>query len=125
MSKNEKELMSIDIEFCQKSQINKEEAWDYFMAKDVLMGTRKHDPYLDKKPQIIKLISMIYMLDSINFTWEPSYAFVSDDETLGVTTGMYTRKHIIEGEEQIETGKYCTTWKKINGEWKIVLDIGN
>jgi hypothetical protein len=125
MKKVEKELILIDQSFCKASQINKEQAWDEYMSKSVLMGTSKHEPYLDNKNQIIKLIGMIYQLDQISFTWEPTYAFVSDDETLGVTTGTYTRTYLIEEEEYEEIGKYVTTWKKEQGQWKIVFDIGN
>ena len=125
MKKCEKELMQVDLDFCEKSKTSLEDAWDFYMSEKVIMGTGKHEPYLEKKPQIIKLIEMTYKLEGIDFTWAPDHVFVSEDETLGVTTGKYTRKYIIEGRENIQVGKYCTTWQKEKGLWKIVLDIGN
>lgn len=125
MKKEVKELMDLDRKFCEDSQNFKEEGWRKYLSKKTLMGTPKHEPYLEKKEVIVNLLAMIYKLDSISFTWEPHHAFLSEDNTLGVTTGIYTRTYKIDEEALTETGKYTTVWKKQDKEWKIVFDMGN
>ncbi len=125
MKKELKELMDLDREFCKESIKNQEHGWAKYLSKDIIMGTKKHEAYLSNKKHIVSLMGMIYKLQSISFIWEPEYAFCSDDATLGVTTGLYTRTYILEGKEVTETGKYATTWKKEKDAWKIVFDIGN
>ncbi len=120
-----KQLFQIDIQFCKECQTQKEKAWMKYTAKQSIMGTSKHHPYITDRDEIEHGIEALFKLDNISFMWEPKYAFISDDETLGVTTGTYTRTYIHDEEEHIEIGKYITTWKKINDEWKIVFDIGN
>ncbi len=125
MRKEFQELIDIDIQFCSESQIDKDESWRKYLSKKAIMGTRKHEPYIEDKTQIVNLISMVYKLENLEFIWEPKHAFISDDKTLGVTTGIYSRTYKIEEEVYEETGKYVTTWKKEGDTWKIVFDMGN
>jgi hypothetical protein len=66
-----------------------------------------------------------YQLENLQFTWKPIHGFISDDKTLGVTTGTYERTYMQNNKKVTKRGKYTTTWKKIDNEWKIVFDIGN
>jgi len=125
MKKEIKKLMNVDRAFCSESLEDKGYAWDKYLSKKAIMGTSKHEPYIVDKSKIINLISMIYRLENISFTWEPLHGFVSKDETLGVTTGTYTRTYKIEEEVYEEIGKYVTTWQKENDEWRIIFDMGN
>ena len=120
-----RQLMDIDRLFCEECQTDKEKAWMRYTAEQSVMGTSKHHPYITDRNKIEQGIKSVFELEDIDFTWEPKHAFISDDETLGVTTGVYTRKHTENNEEITTIGKYCTTWKKFDDEWKIVLDIGN
>jgi hypothetical protein len=125
MKNKKNELMDIDKQFCEESKIDKQNAWDKYLSKNSIMATSKHEPYIENKKKIVSLISMIYRLDSIDFTWEPQHVFISNDCTLGVTTGVYTRTYLIEEEVFEEIGKYVTTWQKEDDKWKIVFDMGN
>lgn len=120
-----RQLFEVDKMFCEECQTDKEKAWMKYTAKNSVMGTGKHLPYITDLKKIREGIGALFRLDNIDFTWEPVYAFVSEDETLGVTTGTYTRSYTKDGENHIQIGKYCTTWIKEDGEWKIALDIGN
>ena len=120
-----KQLMERDKAFCQASLERGADGWKEFLAKDVIMGTRLHEPYLEGWGKVGSLIAMLYQLPELDFTWEPKHAFVSDDGTLGVTTGIYTRSYLLEGNTETEIGKFCTTWKWIKDNWYVVLDIGN
>ncbi len=120
-----KQLFDIDKQFCKECQVDKEKAWMKYTARKSIMGTGLHNPYITDLVQIESGIKSVFALEGVDFTWEPVHGFISDDETLGVTTGTYIRKHIVDGKEVTALGKYCTTWKKEDGQWKIVLDIGN
>ncbi len=125
MKKEIRELMDTDIRFCELSQKVGKDGWDKFLSKKAIMGTGKHEAYIEGKNKIVSLIAIVYALEDIDFKWEPVHAFISDDSSLGVTTGTYKRTYKIEEEEYTEIGKYMTTWKKEDGEWKIVFDMGN
>lgn len=120
-----KELFDIDLQFCLESQTDGHKAWDKFLSDDVVFGGDAEDPYTQGKQQILPSMEKFYQLEDLDFTWEPKHAFISDDKTLGVTTGTYDRTFKQNGEIVNRKGKYTTTWKKMDGHWKIVLDIGS
>ena len=125
MKKELKALFEVDRKFCELASKIGAEGWEYYLSKKAIMGTSKHEGYIEGKKLISNLVGMIYSLDNIDFKWEPKHGFMSEDNTLGVTTGVYTRKYKIENETFEEKGKYTTTWMKEDGEWKIVFDMGN
>lgn len=120
-----KELFDIDLAFCMESQKNGVKAWVKYLSEDVVFGGDPKDPYIQGKQNIIPSMEQFYQLKDLHFTWEPKHAFISEDQTLGVTTGTYERVYSSNGEVIKRSGKYTTTWKKFNEEWKIVFDIGN
>lgn len=125
MTTTEMELLQLDRQFCTQSIHDKEFAWKAYFADDALMGTTGHQSYLSGWVNIEPGLHAVYQLEHLSFTWEPYYVFVSTDETLGVTTGMYTRTFLQAEKEVTQQGKYTTVWRKIDGEWRIVFDMGN
>lgn len=125
MKKECKILMDLDRQFCKDSQKLGKDGWAKYLSVHAIMGTKSHEPYIENRNKIISLIGMVYLLDHIDFTWEPHHCFISDDNTLGVTTGTYHRTYVIEGKNLDEKGKYMTVWRKEEGDWKIVFDMGN
>jgi len=119
------ELSKLDLQFCKESKIDKEKAWDKFTSSEIVMGTPKDIPFIDDKNEIIKMLKNLYSVPSMDFDWKPQYEFVSGDETLGVTVGVYKRVYMKDNKEVIDTGKYISVWKKIDNDWKIILDMGN
>ncbi len=59
--------------------------------------------------------------------WEPTYAEVSDDGTLGYTLGRWTRSGPgKDGAAETLTGSYVTIWRKQpDGSWKMSFDTGS
>jgi hypothetical protein len=56
-------------------------------------------------------------------TWEPKFADLSEDGTIGYTYGIYAIHPV-----QIDTiifGTYINVWKKQNNKWKLMLHSGN
>ena len=124
MNEKLKQLFDIDTQFCDESQTDKSKAWDKYLSKDCLLGGGPNDPFSLKEEFMTSIVSF-YQLENLSFVWIPKHAFISDDETLGVTTGVYTRSYMLKGELLSQNGKYITTWQKEDGAWKIVYDVGN
>jgi ketosteroid isomerase-like protein len=59
-----------------------------------------------------------------DFTWEPVFADVSDDGTLGFTYGDWSVTHRATDSLEVR-GRYLTVWRKDAGRWKVSADIGN
>jgi len=125
MNTGEQSLFERDRAFCELATKKGHLGWKAYMAEDVIIGTALHNPYVQGREQIIPLLENTYKLEALEFTWEPQFAFCSADETLGVTTGTSTRTYIVNGEQKKDIGKYMTTWKKIDGEWYVIFDMGN
>ena len=120
-----KELMNIDIEFCEECKIHGANGWVKFFADDGVMATSSERDDIIGKENIHRAISKVFDLEDISFTWEPVYCDVSDDLSFGHTSGTSIIKFIKNGEEIIQHGKYSSVWKKIDGKWKVILDLGN
>ena len=125
MNSELKKLMDTDIQFCEDCKSMKEKGWMKYLAPQSLMGTSSDNPYIDDNEEINLLMMKVFNLENIEFIWKPKYAFISDDNTLGVTTGIYNREYVNNKKVIMETGKYTTIWKKTDGLWKIVFDMGN
>ena len=64
--------------------------------------------------------------DNGSLKWNPAYAEISADGTLGYTTGPWTYEGG-EGADRVTIhGHYVSIWKvQADGTWKVILDIGN
>ena len=79
-----------------------------------------------KGPQAIKT-ALEPMIKSPGFslTWQATRAEVSASGDLGYTAGTYTLKtNTPSGIPVTENGKFQTTWKKVDGVWKVIEDTG-
>ena len=62
---------------------------------------------------------------TFRLTWTPDLVGVSDDGTLGYTTGRYEIKRVVGGEESVLRGSYFTMWRRQeDGGWLVEADIG-
>jgi ketosteroid isomerase-like protein/quercetin dioxygenase-like cupin family protein len=58
-------------------------------------------------------------------SWKPERAEVSAAGDLGITSGTYSiTMNNAAGLPATENGKYVATWRKVDGSWKVVDDIG-
>ena len=79
-----------------------------------------------KGPKTIEA-AMGPMIKSPGFslTWQATRAEVSASGDLGYTAGNYTLKtNTPSGIPVTENGKFQTTWKKVDGVWKVIEDTG-
>ncbi|HWP94450.1 MAG TPA: nuclear transport factor 2 family protein [Gammaproteobacteria bacterium] len=60
------------------------------------------------------------------FDWRPEEAAVAVSGELGYTWGYWELRGTDgEGRPYARYGKYVSIWRREDGEWKVVLDIGN
>ena len=118
-------LRNLDLEFCNTCKKYGAEGWVKFFSDNGVMATSGGRDDIIGKTDIFKSINKIFTLDNVSFTWEPIYCDVSDDLTLGYTSGTSTLIFTKNDKKVIQKGKYSTIWKKIDDEWKIILDLGN
>jgi ketosteroid isomerase-like protein len=72
--------------------------------------------------------TMGFLNDKNNrLTWTPVDAGISSSADLGWTSGTYEFRSVgKDGKPTVSHGKYTSIWKKQpDGNWKIVLDMGN
>ena len=118
-------LKDIDRLFSLKNMTLHEDAWKDELSEDAIMATHGHGPNIVGRDAIYDAMRHFYETPDLCFKWEPMIVDVSDDLTLGYVSGIYERTFTFEGKKHKEIGKYTNIWKKIDGEWKIVFDIGN
>lgn len=118
-------LEELDINFCDDSQKNKAESWKHTFSKDGVVVTSKHLDDIIGSEDIYKALEKTYQDESLVFVWKPRFSDISDDLTLGFTSGIYTKTSIVNNEEIIVKGKHLTVWKKFVGGYQIIFDIGN
>ena len=72
--------------------------------------------------------SVSYLDDpTFSLSWDPARAELSEDGTMGFTTGPY-ETHFLddEGKESAGRGVYVSVWRlQSDGTWKIMMDLGN
>ncbi len=59
-----------------------------------------------------------------SFAWAPMFAEVAVDGSLGFTYGDWNTRDL-STDSVTSRGRYLTVWKKQDGEWKVMADIGN
>ena len=125
-SHNEVEvLLNVDRQFSKDVQEGKLDAWMFYMHPNSIMGTSADNPFINGYDNIAESMAELFKLDNLEFKWKPIYAFLSDDGSLGVTIGLYKRKFIKDGEEISVRGKYMSVWRKVEGQWRVIFDMGN
>ncbi len=55
-----------------------------------------------------------------SISWSVDRVMVSASGDLAVELGTFT----LSNEGEVDTGKYVTAWRKIEGAWKVAADIG-
>lgn len=56
--------------------------------------------------------------------WWPVYADISLDGDLGYTTGPFQFYNVKGDQNPVGTGYYSTVWRKEDGVWRVMTDIG-
>lgn len=119
------ELMELDRLYYEKLKKEGPSAWISPYAKDAIVVTENNGPNIIGIENIKKFADTYIVKDGYEVFFEALSADVSDDFTLGYTTGYFTMKNIVNGKPIDSMGKYLLVWKKYDGEWKASLIIDN
>jgi ketosteroid isomerase-like protein len=96
---------------------NTRDAFIYFLADDAV--TFGKGPRIGKKHLEAQTPN-----DSWLF-WEPVYSDISSSSDFGFNTGPWEFRKNRTDEKAIAFGTFTSVWKKqLNGEWKVIIDIG-
>jgi ketosteroid isomerase-like protein len=114
-------LLNVDREFSKVSaDQGAREAFLSYAAKDVRLFRNDHFPFVGKTSAADALTPM-----TAEWTWTPSFAGVSVSGDLGYSYGIYELREKSGAGSVSERGNYARVWKKVNGEWKVVIDVAD
>ena len=115
----EQDLRDADTDFARQTAARGLEGWMSFFAAD---ATIIHDGQTVTGTQALRAFyAPIFANRNFSLKWSPTRAEASADGTLGYTYGTYEAKNGAASSR----GMYTTVWRRVNGQWKVVLDIGS
>ena len=119
------ELMQADRDFALATEERGIDGWMSYFAEDAAR------PELGG--EVVRGLEDIRALDSAMFanedvllTWAPVSAGSFEGGEHGFTTGRYELLKLGgDGENEVlGTGRYVSIWRRVQGEWKVILDTG-
>ncbi|HEY2391293.1 MAG TPA: nuclear transport factor 2 family protein [Candidatus Angelobacter sp.] len=119
VAKLEQELKNADLDFAKQTAARGLDGWMDFFAEDA--STISSGRMISGKEALHKYYAAVFANKDFTLTWKPVRAEASRDGTLGYTYGDYEAKEDVS----ISHGMYATVWRRDNGYWKVVLDMGS
>jgi len=114
-------LLGVDREFSKASaDQGAREAFLLFAAKDVRLFRHDHFPFVGRAGAADALAPI-----TAEWTWKPAFAGVSMSGDLGYSYGIYELREKSGAGAVSERGNYARVWKKVNDEWKLVVDVAD
>jgi ketosteroid isomerase-like protein len=114
-------LLTADREFSKAAaDQGAREAFLSYAAKDIRLFRDDHFPFVGKTAAADALTPI-----TAEWTWKPAFAGVSVSGDLGYSYGVYELREKSGARLVSERGNYARVWKKVNGEWKLVVDVAN
>ena len=108
-------LTKLENEFSARSaKKGATEAFEFYLADETRLLREKVAPAVGKQAALNLISSRMGTL-----SWTPSVADVSRSGDLGYTYGVFEFK----SGGALERGSYVRVWKKLNGKWKVVMDV--
>ena len=115
----QKALRQADLDFARQTAARRLDGWMDFFADDASII---HDGQtVTGKDAVRAYYQPVFANKDFSLTWSPTHAEASTDGTLGYTYGEYEARN----GTAISRGIYTTVWRKIDGRWKVVLDLGS
>jgi ketosteroid isomerase-like protein len=115
-------LLQADEAFDRARAEHGAEGFASFLADDIVT-IRPNQPLVRGKKDF--LAGWNYSPE-MSVRWKPEFARISDDATMGFTTGSYKATLAENGAPKVAaTGRYITIWaRQLDGSWKAVFDSG-
>ena len=119
-----KALLRVDRDFAAASaEFGAAEAFNRYLADDAIQMPAGGNPVLGR---LAIYEGMKEGDETYALAWEPQDGAVSASADLGWTWGKFTMSwKDDEGNLKQSYGKYLNIWKKVDGQWKVAVDIGN
>jgi ketosteroid isomerase-like protein len=126
LAQDSRVLLERDREFGRVTAAKGFEGFLSFFAPEGVSLPAK-GPALTGPEQMRKQNAKTWSQPGFSLRWTPMKAEMARSGDMGYTWGTYeasvTGK---DGRPEVQTGKYVTIWRKQpNGEWKVILDMGN
>jgi ketosteroid isomerase-like protein len=112
-------LLEVERKFSRASaELGARESLLLFAARDIRLFRNDQFPFVGKAAAADALALM-----TAEWTWTPSFADVSASGDLGYTYGIYELRE--KAGAVSEKGNYARVWKKVLGDWKLVVDVAD
>jgi ketosteroid isomerase-like protein len=112
-------LLNVERKFSKTSaELGARESFLLYAAKDVRLFRNDHFPFVGKMGAADALAPI-----AGEWIWTPSFADVSLSGDLGYSYGTYELRE--KTGAVIERGNYARVWKKVLGDWKLVIDVAD
>lgn len=116
-------LRAAEVAFAKTVEDGDIEAFASFIAEDaVFSGSGKS---FVGREAIVEAWSFFFAPESPKISWHPESVVLAPDGTIGANQGPYRVVHATEGGGSKATqGTFFSVWRRVDGEWKIILDNG-
>lgn len=115
-----KSLLAADVRFDELSgEVGPADAFSKYLVDDALSLPR-NGPAVRGLEDIVKSLAGEYSL-----RWTPQDADVSGNADMGYTWGRWLLTVDTDSGALERRGKYLNVWVKRNGEWMVLVDMGN
>ncbi|HMJ27076.1 MAG TPA: nuclear transport factor 2 family protein [Pyrinomonadaceae bacterium] len=112
-------LLDVERKFSKVSaELGARDSFLLYAAKDVRLFRDDHQPFVGKVAAADALAPV-----TGEWIWTPSFADVSVSGDLGYSYGTYELRE--QAGTLVEKGNYARVWKKVLGDWKLVVDVAN
>ena len=117
-AKGRSDLLDTDRDFSKASvKRGAVEAFLAYASSEVRVFRNQKQPFVGRKAAVAAWTPL-----SIELTWTPQAGDVSVSGDLGYTYGLYQKRDKAANTIS-ETGNYMRVWKRVNGAWKLILDL--
>jgi ketosteroid isomerase-like protein len=108
-------LLKMEAEFSKAAALSARAAYANYLAEDARLLRQNSDPAVGKTAA-----AALMPENGRALTWKPAMAEVSASGDLGYTYGAF---ELNTRGVTLERGSYVHVWKKLNGKWKVVVDV--
>ena len=124
-SADEAELRAVDLAWSKAAGTKDVDAIVDFMAFDG-ETLAPNEPAARDRAAIRASWANLMSLPNVALRWEPLRVQVAESGELGFVSGSYTLSFDdADGRPVHGRGKYLEVWKKVEGEWKCLMDSYN
>jgi ketosteroid isomerase-like protein len=121
----ENSLMQADRDFAAATHSRGIEGWMSFYARDAIR-IRYLDNMVKGYDEVRKFDLPNISDTTVVLNWEPTDAYVYQDEMTGSTTGRYwiVSRRTTDAGKELGRGRYVTMWRREQGRWLVIMDTG-